>query len=440
MTNMRQYITRAAVAAALLAPALGAQSLADRVNGAPAGAVQFTFAARPGVCGNGHGFIQTGNSMYYGSYVGNFTTSSNGDLVRTEVCQNGPVHVVIDRAGRDIISIQTYVGDPQPPVTPPALTAANLGRVSGQQAADFLLDVASKAEGRVGRDAIFPATIADSASTTDRVIAIAKNQALSRDTRRAALSHMGNSVPAGQVVPTRAADAMVAIAKDETDNQSVRQQALSVLSRLEHGVGIPALVDLSRQQGYTWLAKESIAALSRSGDPRARDFLRTTVQREDLPDDVMAQVIRSLGQDYSTSQDAALLRSIYPKLRGERAKMAVISAVGDVGGTENIKWLMDLARNDSTNQSRRTNALEAANRAGIQTAELIKLYDGTTDQRLKESVVSLLVRAGDEASTDKLISILKTETNYNIKRSLISRLSSSDDPRIKQALKDIVSR
>lgn len=439
MTDIRHHLARGTVAAVLLAPALGAQSLADRVNGAPAGAVQFTFAARPGVCGNGRGFIQTGNSTYYGSYVGSYSTT-NGDIVRAEVCQNGPVHVVIDRAGRDIIAIQTYVGEPAPPATAPTVTAANLGRVGGQQAADFLLDVATTAEGRVGRDAIFPATIADSASTTDRLIAIAKNQALSRDTRRAALSHMGNSVPAGQVVPTRAADAMVAIARDESDNQSVRQQALAVLSRLEHGVGIPALVELSRQQGYTWLAKESIAALSRSGDPRAREFLRTTVQREDLPDDVMAQVIRSLSQDYSTSQDAALLRAAYPKLRGERSKMAVISAVGDVGGTENIRWLMDLARNDSTNQSRRSNALEAANRAGVPTAELIKLYDGTTDQRLKESVVSLLVRAGDEASTDKLIAILKTETNYNIKRSLISRLSSSDDPRIKQALKDIVSR
>jgi hypothetical protein len=439
MTDIRHHLARGTVAAVLLAPALGAQSLADRVNGAPAGAVQFTFAARPGVCGNGRGFIQTGNSTYYGSYVGSYSTT-NGDIVRAEVCQNGPVHVVIDRAGRDIIAIQTYVGEPAPPATAPTVTAANLGRVGGQQAADFLLDVATTAEGRVGRDAIFPATIADSASTTDRLIAIAKNQALSRDTRRAALSHMGNSVPAGQVVPTRAADAMVAIARDESDNQSVRQQALAVLSRLEHGVGIPALVELSRQQGYTWLAKESIAALSRSGDPRAREFLRTTVQREDLPDDVMAQVIRSLGQDYSTSQDAALLRAAYPKLRGERSKMAVISAVGDVGGTENIRWLMDLARNDSTNESRRSNALEAANRAGVPTAELIKLYDGTADQRLKESVMSLLVRAGDEASTDKLIAILKTETNYNIKRSLISRLSSSDDPRIKQALKDIIAR
>ena len=42
---------------------------------------------------------------------------------------------------------------------------------------------------------------------------------------------------------------MVAIARDETDNQQVRQQALSVLGRLEHGAGIPALIDLSKQQG-----------------------------------------------------------------------------------------------------------------------------------------------------------------------------------------------
>jgi HEAT repeat protein len=437
---MRHSLSRAAFAAALLAPPLCAQTLADRVNGAAPGAVQFTFPARPGVCGNGRSFIQTGNNSFYGSYSGSFITTSTGDVVRAEVCQNGPVRVVIDRAGREVISIQTYVGTPTPPITPPTITAVDLGKVSGQTAADYLLDIASKAEGRVGRDAIFPATIADSASTTDRLIVIAKNQALSRETRRSALSNMSNSVPAGQVLPARAADAMVAIARDETDNQQVRQQALSVLSRLEHGVGIPALVELSKQQGYTWLAKESIAALSRSGDPRARDFLRTALQRQDLPDDVMAQVIRSLGQDYSTAQDAALLRAAYPNLRGEKSKNAVITAVGEVGGTENVRWLMDLARSDSTNQSRRSSALEAASRAGVPTSELVKLYDSSVDQRLKESVISLLVRDGDEASVDKLIAILKTETNYNIKRNLISRLSGSDDPRIKQAMKDMMGR
>jgi HEAT repeat protein len=412
---------------ALVASGLEAQSLADRVNGASASAVQFTYAARPGVCGNGRTWIQTSGNSFYGNY--------NSDIARTEACQNGPVRVVIDRAGRDIIGIQSFVGQGPLPTA-----AADIGRVSGQQAADYLLDVAARAEGRVGRDAIFAATLADSATSTDRLVAIAKNQQLSRDTRRAALSYMTYSVPAGTAVPVRAADAMVAIARDESDNQQVRQQALSVLARLEHGAGIPALVELSKQQGYSWLAKESIAALSRSGDPRAREFLRTTLQRNDLSDEVMASVINALGREYSTAQDAALLRAAYPRLRGDRSRSAVITSVGEVGGTENVRWLMSIAKSDTTADARRRQALDHAVRAGVPSTELIQLYDATTDQRMKEAVVSQLVRMGDDASVNKLISIIKSETNYQLRRTTISRLSSSDDPRIRQALKDMVAR
>jgi HEAT repeat protein len=357
------------------------------------------------------------------------------EVTRTEPCQNGPVRVVVDRAGRDIIAVQTFVGAPPGPAP-----AQDVGRVTGQQAADFLLDVAARTEGRVGRDAIFASSLADSATTTDKLIAIARNQNLSRDTRRAALSYMSWSVPAGNAVPASASAALVAIARDEADNQQVRQQALSVLSRLEHGAGIPALVDLSRQQGYTWLAKESILALSRSGDPRARTFLRTALQRTDLSDEVMATVIQSLGREYSTAQDAALLRAAYPRLTGERSRNAVITSVAEVGGTENVRWLMAIARSDSTSDTRRRQALDAAVRAGVPSSELVQLYDATSDQRLKETVISQLVKIGDDAAVNKLISIVKTETNYNIRRSTISRLSSSEDPRVRQALKDLIAR
>jgi len=413
---------------ALIAPALSAQSLADRVSGASASAVQFTFAARPGVCGNGRTYIMTGNGNTYGNFY-------SSDVMRTEPCQNGPVRVVIDRAGREVISVQSYVGQPPTPST-----AQDIGKVSGQQAADYLLELASTTEGRVGRDAIFAASLADSATTTDKLIAIARNQNLSRNTRTGALSYMSWSVPAGNAVPSRAADAMVAIARDESDNQQVRQQALSVLGRLEHGAGIPALIDLSKQQGYTWLAKESIAALSRSGDPRARDFLRTALQRTDLADDVMAQVIQSLGREYSTAQDAALLRSAYPRVNGERSRRAIIQSVAEVGGTENVRWLMSIARSDSSNDTRRREALDAAVRAGVSSTELVQLYDATSDGRLKETVVSQLVRIGDDTAINKLISIVKSETNYNLRRSTISRLSNSEDPRVRQALKDIIAR
>jgi HEAT repeat protein len=413
---------------ALLAPGLSAQSLTDRVNSASASAVQFTYVARPGVCGNGRTYIMTGNGNTYGSF-------SYNEITRTEPCQNGPVRVVVDRAGRDIISVQSFVGAP-----PTGVAAQDIGRVSGQQAADFLLDVAARTEGRVGRDAIFAASLADSATFTDKLVTIARNQNLSRDTRRAALTYLSWSVPAGNAVPAAAANALVAIARDESDNQQVRQQALSVLSRLEHGAGIPALVDLSRQQGYSWLAKESILALSRSGDPRARDFLRAALQRTDLSDEVMSTVIQSLGREYSTAQDAALLRAAYPRLTGERSRTAVISAVSEVGGTDNVRWLMSIARSDSTSDSRRRQALDAAVRAGVPSGELVQLYDATSDQRLKETVISQLVKISDDAAVNKLISIMKTETNYNIRRSTISKLSNSEDPRVRQALKDLIAR
>ena len=47
---MNTQLARAAFAAALIAPSLCAQGLSARIDGAPAGAVVFSFPARSGVC------------------------------------------------------------------------------------------------------------------------------------------------------------------------------------------------------------------------------------------------------------------------------------------------------------------------------------------------------------------------------------------------------
>ena len=39
---------------------------------------------------------------------------------------------------------------------------------------------------------------------------------------------------------------------------------------------------------------------------RARQFLRSTVQRTDLPDETLAGAIRGLGRNYVTGQDATV--------------------------------------------------------------------------------------------------------------------------------------
>jgi HEAT repeats len=429
------------VAAATLVVAAGSaaqsQSLANRVSAAPDGRVQFTFAARPGVCGNGRTYIQTGPNSFTGSvsYNGNFYGNWN-DAMRADPCIAGPVRVVVDRADKLPLTVQTYVGPPD--TTQRGVT--DLGRVRAQDAADYLLSISSTVDGRAGREAIFPALLADSANTSSALVSIAKNTSLPRETRRSALSYMGQSTNGMSTIPASVTEPILAIARDESDNQSVRQQALSILGRLDHGAGIPPLIELSKQTESQWLAKESMSTLARSGDPRARQYLRTAVRRTDLPDEVLTVALRALGQDYATAQDAALLRELYPTLKSDRSRDAVFNALADIGGSENTKWMLAMAQNGNELLQTRRRALGAADRSGAPILDLIKLYDTTTDPSMKETLIGIYIRNSERASVDKLVSIVKTEENLSLRKRTITRLTSSDDPRIKQALQDLIGR
>jgi HEAT repeat protein len=429
---MRSFHPVIVAALTLTVPTVASsQSLADRVNGAPDGPVAFSFAARSGVCGNGRTFIETGPNDVSGTFYGGVD-----ETMRTEPCVRGPVRAVIDRAGRLPLSIRTFVG----PADTTLRGVTDLGRVSAQQATSYLLSLANGVDGRAGRDAIFPATLADSVDITNGLIGVARNAALPRETRRAALASLGRSGDGRATVPSGITEPILAIARDETDNQSVRQQALAVLSRLDHGAGIPPLIQLAEQTDNRWLQRESMSVLSRSGDPRARQFLRTAVRRTDLPDDVLAVAVRALGQDYATGEDAALLRSVYGTFKSDRAREAALSAAAAIGGAVNTKWLLGLAQDADQSLDTRRRALDAASRSGASIADLVKLYDTTTDPSMKEALVGLYVRNGEPPAVDELLKIIKAEENPSVRRRAISQLSRSDDPRIKQALQDIVGR
>ena len=423
--------TGAVIGALWLPSTAVAQNIASRVSSAPDGRVAFTFAARPGVCGNGRSYIQTGPNSFSGSWVGN-----SSDITRMDPCVAGPVRVVIDRADRVVLSIQTYVG---PPSTTEGTT--ELGNVRAQEAADYLLSLARQNEGRAGREAIMPAMLADSANTTAPLLAIARDQARPRETRRSALSWLGRSTETQSTIPTSVTDALLQIARDDSDNIEVRRHSLSVLARLEHGAGVPPLVELARANlsgDRTWLSRESLSALARSGDPRARDFLRTVDQRSDVPDEVLYTAIRGLGTEYATARDAELLRQIYPKLTGEKSREAVVSVLAEIGGTENTRWLLALARDESATMNTRRRALQQAYRSGVPVAELLKLYDTTTDPQMKSSLVEVYAQSGDRAAVDKMMTIAKNEENLSIRRKTISQLSRSEDPRVNEFLRAII--
>ncbi len=424
MTTRSTRIAAAAILG-LFAAASGssAQSLANRVAAAGDRAVQFSFKARPGVCGDGRTYISTAAGNFFGSY-----SSSNA-----EACQPGPVRVVLDLAYRNVVALRTYVGNPE--VAYAGVTS--LGNVTPVEAAEYLLAVAARADGRVGRDAIFAALLGDSVEVSSRLLDIGRDQARPLETRRAALSGLARG-DSRQL--DRVASALVQIATNENDVQQVRSQALSVLSRLDHGAGIQPLIQLATGNTTSWIGRESMRVLSSSGDPRARQFLRTTAQRTDLPDELLAEAIRGLGRNYVTGQDVSLLRSLYPRLTGERSRNAVLAAVADLGGTENVQWLTSVVRDEKGTPDSRRRALEYLSRAGATTQSLVALYDATSDTQMRGSLISIYSRLADKSANDKLVWIARNEPNAQLKRRAISALSRNSDPVIRQALQDIVER
>ena len=427
MTATSRFLLAAAVF--LLPPTAGrAQNLAQRVASAPDGAVQFTYAARPGVCGNGRSYYSINGSMWFGSV--------NDNVMRSEPCQPGPVRVVLGRAGKEIVDVNVYVGPAQ---SSPG--AADLGTVPAREAADYLLSIAAKADGRPGRDAIAPAMLADSAVVTPQLLAIARDQSRARETRSSAINWLSRaSDERGGVAPAQLAKALGDMARDENDNQQVRQSALRVLSRQENGEGIPALIEISRTTQDVWLGKQALSTLAQSGDPRARTYLRSAVQRDDLNDEMRVAAIRGIGRDYATSQDAEFLRGLYAKLPSEKTKEAVLSSLGEMGGTANAKWLMTIAANNDEPVRLRRRAVQLSERAGTPIADLAQLYDRVDDPQMKEAIISTLSNNGTKAATDKLLAIAKNDPNYSMRRRAVSALGRSEDPRVKDALKDIVDK
>jgi hypothetical protein len=66
--------------------------------------------------------------------------------------------------------------------------------VSARDAADYLLSLAARLDGKPARDAIMPAALADSAVVSPQLLAIARDQSRSREARRSALSWLGRDV------------------------------------------------------------------------------------------------------------------------------------------------------------------------------------------------------------------------------------------------------
>lgn len=423
--NLR-VVAVATLSATLITPVC-AQTLARRIESASGSAVEFHFAARSGVCGDGRTYMRTDADTWNGSFVGD---------ARMLPCEAGPVRVVVVRNEREAIRLETYAG----PLARDS-SSTNLGSVSASAAAAYLLELARTSEGRVARDALLPATLADSASVVAPLLTLARDQTKSRDLRRSAMNYASrrrnsaDAMSAEEVIRVA-----LAMAQDETEHMTMRQNAVAIMGRTDRGEGVNALIQLSRSTNDMWLAKSATEVLARSGDPRARRALRDLVESNASSGDIRAQAIRGLANEYANAQDAELLQRVYDRLDTDKAKDAALEAIGAVGSSRSREWLIALTKNTNELSRQRRKAASLLDKAGTTVREMVRLYDELTDDDVRGVLIDELASAGTKEAVAKLVAIAKDPGYNTSRRRAIAALGRFDDPEIRTALRGVVER
>lgn len=226
---------------ALSAP-LAAQDIADRAAEIRDGKVRMSFATRPGVCGNGR----------------NITTHRSTDDWESW-CEAGPARVVLTMRGGELTDVDTYVGGRW---RTPRSDVLDLGTVSAPAAARYLLSLAGNAGTRAGKEAIFPATIADSIEVWPDLLTLARNRELPRSTRKSAVFWLG------QAAGDEATSDLTDLVDDDDADLEIREQAVFALSQLRDDRGVPSLIEIARTHDDPRIRRRAMFWLGQSDDPR----------------------------------------------------------------------------------------------------------------------------------------------------------------------------
>jgi hypothetical protein len=225
--------------------ALRAQSVADRVSAVRDGTVRMSFAARPGVCGDGMGSVWIRDARH------------DNDMRRS--CIGGPIRVAIGRDNGVTVSVRTRVGGEWTA----SGSETDLGMIPADDAARFLLRLARELGGRNSDEAMSGAVFADGPDISPELMRLVRDRDVGIETRKQALFWFGQGD-----APTRELTALY----DNLDNRSLREQFTFVVSQRRDNEAVDKLIDIARNDHDSQIRKQAMFWLGQMKDPRAIKF------------------------------------------------------------------------------------------------------------------------------------------------------------------------
>jgi len=263
---------------------------------------------------------------------------------------------------------------------------------------------------------------------------VAKKDACSAPLRRTAVLLLGQSGD----------NEGPAIFRDVALNDSepeVRSAALQYLARSPSDIAVNTLDEVLRTSTDPSVQRAAARALASNPNARAKQAVRSLIERSDAPERLRMEAIGGFeNSERATDDDAAYLRGVYNKIDNPRIKARIARVIGQLGGDQNDAWLMGLMRNNDEPLDVRTAALSRVASRKMPIGDAVKLYGTVADREMRSQLINIYGQRTEPEATDKLLDIVKNDTDYNLRRQAIGALQRKNDPRATKLLLELIDK
>jgi HEAT repeat protein len=246
---------------------------------------------------------------------------------------------------------------------------------------------------------------------------------------------------------------LLEVAKNDPD-PGVRSDAIMLIARSPGTTTVKILEQLFNESTDDRTKSAALSALRSKGGPEARRALRNYIEKSDLNERTRAEAIMQLAsssmgdegnkrnptQPAGDEEDAAFIRGLYAKSESRVVKSAILASIGRMGGSTNDQWLLGIAKNKEEDSSLRREALSRIRTSSLTIDELGKLFDAMPERELRYAVVNQLASRDDPAAVDKLIEIVRSGTDPQVRRQALAALTRKNDPRTTKLLLELVEK
>jgi HEAT repeat protein len=233
-----------------------------------------------------------------------------------------------------------------------------------------------------------------------------------------------------------ASDMLINAAMSDPDKE-VRESAVFWLSRTSDERAVPILDSVLRSSTDPDVQQAAIFALGTKRSDQARAALRSYVTKPGISPDLANAALFQVARDPRTT--SAELKQFYANARSTEQKQQVLVAMM-TRGDKDLAWLKQIVSDRNEDAELRQQALMTLIQGDVPTADLLKLFDAVQDDREMQGMMVLLMsrRPNDPAITDRLISIVKTSKDRELREQAMFWLGQSKDPRATALLEEIL--